>query len=281
MKKNKNNPLVSIVIPSFNEEKNITECLKTLLDQTYPDIEIIVVDDGSTDRTKQIVSSFPVKLIEQSHQGPAKARNLGVKKSTGEIIVFMDSDMSFSREFIDELTRPIRVGVHKGTFSKEEYISNWENTWARCWNINQNWPKQKMIPDDYPDEGIDFRAILKSEFERVEGFNDTGYTDTWTLSEKLGYKPHSVKGAKYFHSNPDNLLEVFIQSKWVSKRDYKFGPFGKLIALFRVSLPVSTLIGIYKSFKYKEYEFLVFKIIYDLGAFLGILEMSLLGKKSK
>lgn len=275
------NPKVSIIIPAFNEQENIDDCLKTLLDQSYLQIEIIVVDDGSTDKTVSIVQKYPVKLIQQKHQGPGIARNKASKESLGEILVFIDADMTFSKDFIKDLTAPIREGQVLGTFSKEEYISNWENIWSRCWNYNQDWPKRKMIPDDYPDEGKDFRAILKSEFLKVGGFDNTGYTDTWTLSEKLGYAPKSAKGAVYYHANPSHLKEVFIQSKWSAKRSYKFGLVGKLIALLRSSLPVSIINGFIKAIKYKEPMFPTFKVIYDLGAFIGIGEMIFLRKLSK
>jgi len=277
----KSNPLISVIIPAYNEEKNIGNCLKTMLNQSYENIEIIVVDDGSSDKTLEFVKSFPVTLLNQKHGGPGKARNLGSNKAKGEILVFMDADMTFDKNFIKELVLPIIDGQFKGAFSKEEYISNWENVWSRCWNYNQNWPQKKMIPDDYPDEGLDFRAILKTEFEKVGGFDDVGYTDTWSLAHKLGYKPHSVKGAKYYHNNPDNLPEVFLQSKWASKRDYKFGLAGKLYALVRVSVFVSLIVGVLKAIKYKEPFFVVFKLVYDLGAFVGILEMMFFKKLSK
>jgi hypothetical protein len=186
----------------------------------------------------------------------------------------MDADMTFEQNFLQELIAPIIQGKYKGTFSKQEFVGNWENIWARCWNYNQNLTQKRMIPENYPDVGLDFRAILKSEFLRVKGFDDVGYTDTWTLVKKLGYKPQAAPGAKYFHNNPDNLSEVFLQSKWAAKREYKLGLLGRLAALFRVSLPLSLTIGLVKSLKYKEWRFVLFKIVYDFGAFLGILQMA-------
>lgn len=273
--------LVSIIIPTFNESENISECLSTLINQDYKNHEIIVIDDGSFDDTVSIVEKFPVKLIKQTHQGPARARNIAAKQALGKILVFVDADMTFSSNFITELTAPIITGQVRGAFSKNEYISNWDNTWSRCWNINQNRPGKKMIPDDYPNEGNDFRAILKDEFIKVGGFDDIGYTDTWSLYKKLGYRPIATSGAVYYHSNPASLKEVFIQSKWVAKRDYKLGAIGKLIALLRQSFPISILIGLFKSLKYKEPRFVIFKIVYDLGAFIGVLDLSTGGKLYK
>src|SRR3989344_1916128 len=275
------NAKVSVIIAIFNEEKNIEACLNSILDQSYQNMEVIVADDESTDQSLSKIKSFEVKSSKLPHQGAAKTRNYGATKASGEILVFVDGDMTFTKDFIKELIQPILDGKYKGTFSKEEYISNWDNIWSRCWNFNQNWSKQKMMPDDFPDEGLDFRAIIKTEFVRVNGFDDVGYTDTWTLFKKLGYKPHSVSGAKYFHANPDNLIEVFIQAKWASKRDYKLGLIGVSIALLRTSLPVSLLIGLLKTLKYQEPRFWVFKIVYDLGSFIGLIEKLLTGKTSK
>jgi glycosyltransferase involved in cell wall biosynthesis len=277
--------LVSIIIPTFNEEKYIAACLKSLFNQTYQNIEVILVDDGSTDQTleevKKLENHRNFKVLTQNHLGPALARNKASKQARGEIIAFLDADMVFDKEFIKDLVTPIIENKYKGTFSKNEFVFNWDNIWAKCWNINLGLKGKRMIPEDYPDEGQDFRAIIKSEFLRVNGFNDTGYTDTWTLSEKLGFKPHVVEGANYYHNNPDNLKEIFIQAKWRAKRKYKLGLVGELITLVKVSLPASFLVGLGKSIKEKQINFLWFKIVYDLGQFLGILEKIFFGKLSK
>ncbi len=277
----KKEPLVSVIIPMYNEEKNISACLKSLQDQSYKNLEIITIDDGSTDTTAEIVKEFPVKLLYQNHGGPGRARNLAVRDAKGKILVFADSDMTFDKNFVEELVRPIIEGKYRGTFSKEELVRNWDNVWSRCWNYNQNWPEKRMIPADYPDEGKDFRAILKEDFLRVGGFDDTGYTDTWTLSEKLGYKPHSVSGAKYYHVNPDNLGEVYRQARWSAKRAYKLGLLGVLIALTRMLPPVSLVVGLFKSVRFREPMFLPFKLVYDLGTFSGVSEKIFRGNLSK
>ncbi len=277
----KKNPLVSIIIAVFNEEKNISACISSLLAQTYQEVEIILVNDGSTDKTLELAKKFPIKLISQKHQGLGLSRNNGSKLSKGEILVFLDGDMMFEKNFLQDLVNPIINSKFKGTFSKNEFISNWDNVWARCWNFNRGIFSARMIPENYPVEGSDFRAILKREFIKVGGFDDTGYNDSWTLPKKLGYKPHVVEGAKYFHQNPDNLVEVFLHAKWVSKREYKFGWLGKILALIKFSIPVSFLVAIFMALRFLEPRFLLFKIIYDLGAFWGILENLFLGKTAK
>lgn len=272
---------VSVIIPTYNEEKHIGECLESLLKQTHRDMEIIVVDDGSSDRTRDIISS-PITLLRQKHLGPGAARNLGAKEAKGEILVFVDADMTFDKSFIKKLVDPIVKGKVKGTFSKEEYVSNWENVWARCWSINEGWMEKRRHPKDYPNKQKVFRAILKSEFDQVNGFDPSrGYVDDWSLGERLGYDAINALGAKFYHKNPDTLGEVFKQAKWVGKRKYKFGIFGSFIALLRASLPVSIAMGIAKSIVNTILAFLVFKIVYDLGLFVGIIEFLITGKGAK
>jgi len=100
---------VSVVIPTYNRLPILKKCLKALENQTYideiVDYEIVIVDDGSTDGTKEWMKSnfqyFPhLKLYEQSHGGPALARNLGVEKSKGDLIIFIDSDLVVEKYFL-------------------------------------------------------------------------------------------------------------------------------------------------------------------------------------
>ena len=282
---------VSVIIPVYNEEKVIGECLESLVKQTFKNSEIIVVDDGSTDNSKLKCQKSKLQLktqnfqiLEQKHGGVGKARNFGAKNAVGEILVFVDADMIFDGNFIKNLIAPIVDGRAIGTFSKDEYLANSDNIWARLWNINRGLPAEKMISENYPDNQKVFRAILKRKFDEVGGFDEkAGYTDDWSLSEKLGVEAIMAKGAKFYHKNPDNLKEVFVQSKWMAKRKYKLGVVGNGIALLRVSLPVSIFIAIFKFFRRRRisFHFIIFKIISDMGQFVGILEFWFLGRTSK
>jgi glycosyltransferase involved in cell wall biosynthesis len=84
--------LVSILIPAFNTEKWIAETLESALSQTWRSIEIIVVDDGSSDHTAEIARRFPVRVITQQHEGAAAARNTAYLLSRGEFIQWLDAD---------------------------------------------------------------------------------------------------------------------------------------------------------------------------------------------
>ena len=85
-------PKVSVVIPTYNRAHLITEAIQSVQDQTFQDFEIIVIDDGSTDNTAEIVSAFPVRYLWQENQKVPVARNKGIELSCGEYIAFLDSD---------------------------------------------------------------------------------------------------------------------------------------------------------------------------------------------
>lgn len=284
---------ISIIIPTYNEEKVIKNCLESLFAQAFKDFEIIVIDDGSTDKTFDALSqlktnkplrgeNLKLKILRQQHKGPGQARNLGAKHTKGEILVFVDADMTFDKNFLENLIKPIIAGKAKGTFSKYEYVSNWDNVWARCWNINQGWQEKRRHPKNYPDLQPVFRAILKSEFDKVGGFDSKlGYMDDWSLSRKLGYEASAADGAIFYHENPGSLGEVFTQAKWIGKRPYKLGIIGSIVALARASLPVSLIIGVSKALLAKTPAFVIFKIVYDFGIFVGAAEKLLYGKISK
>lgn len=88
--------LVSAVIPAYNSERFLQSAIESALNQTYPSIEVVVVDDGSTDMTEDVVRSFnedlPIRYICQEHSGQSVARNLGAQESQGDFIGFLDSD---------------------------------------------------------------------------------------------------------------------------------------------------------------------------------------------
>lgn len=266
------NRLISVIIPVFNEKDSVLECLQSLRKQSHKPIEIIVVNDGSTDGSDKIAKGFCDIFLRQNHQGPGIARNKGAKESHGEILVFVDSDMTFDQNFVKDLVAPILERDSIGTFSKNEYLLNKDNAWAKCWNLNRGAPYDKMHPDSYPDTQEVFRAILKSEFEKVGGFDATGYADDWTLSRKLGVKATAAPNAVFYHKNPSSLKEVYSQARWFGKNEFLTGTFvRKLYNLFRYSFPLSILNGIIKSIEYKEPQFIFFKIVFDLAITRSVL----------
>lgn len=104
--------LISIIIPVFNAEKYIAECLTSVITQTYTDLEILLIDDGSTDQSGQICDQFAnedkrIKVIHKSNGGVSSARNTGLEWAQGEYIAFVDADDCVDKEYISKLYKKI------------------------------------------------------------------------------------------------------------------------------------------------------------------------------
>ncbi len=102
-------PLASVIIPTYNGEAFIREAVESALAQTYPNTEIIVVDDGSTDGTKKQIEDFigdgRIKYVFQENAGPGVARNTGIKNTSGELIALLDHDDLWMPEKIEKQAR--------------------------------------------------------------------------------------------------------------------------------------------------------------------------------
>lgn len=100
-------PLVSVVIPSYNAQLYIDQCLSSVVNQSYQNLEVIVVDDGSTDKTLDVVGRYEddprVSVISQSNQFAGVARNVGMDHSRGKYILFLDADDFFSLDMVEKL----------------------------------------------------------------------------------------------------------------------------------------------------------------------------------
>ena len=100
------NPIVSVIIPTYNRAHLIDKAIKSVLNQTYQDFEIIVVDDGSTDNTNEVLKNFTDSRIHYifhtSNLGVSAARNTGIKTSQGEYIALLDSDDDWLPEKLDK-----------------------------------------------------------------------------------------------------------------------------------------------------------------------------------
>jgi GT2 family glycosyltransferase len=111
---------ISVIIPVYNMSHLISEAISSIAAQHYPDIEVIVVDDGSTDELDQVLETvgFPVRLIRQTHCGPSAARNAGIAAATGEWLAFLDADDMWEHGALLRLARDLvlhsRAGVVHG-----------------------------------------------------------------------------------------------------------------------------------------------------------------------
>lgn len=101
-------PLVSVIIPVFNGEQYVKSCLEMMINQSYKNLEIIVVNDGSTDKSTEIAKQYPVRIIEHKiNRGLSAARNTGIDEANGAYIHFMDVDDAINTDYYKNLVDAI------------------------------------------------------------------------------------------------------------------------------------------------------------------------------
>lgn len=209
--------IVSVVIAAFDEERLVGRCVDSILAQTYVPLEVIVVDDGSGDRTAEIAEHRGVRVIRVPHRGPARARNIGAEAARGEAVVFVDADLELDPSCIERLTAPILDGVEVGTFTKDMWVANRDRPWAACWTLNRGFPEGHVFPPGFPSKWSNFRAVRREPFLRVGGYDDVGYGEDMTLAGKLGTLAVAVPGAGMWHHNPDSLGEIWQNAVWIGR----------------------------------------------------------------
>lgn len=167
---------ISVIIPSYNSAATLPELLKVLCSQTVSEIEIIVVDDCSTDNTRTIVSKFEkvTYLRNKKNLGRAKSRNRGIKASSGELLVFLDSDsIPLSNEFIEQYK--INSTMHPDSILmgkrivKKELIE--KDPFTRYLNSREDYDRAKF-------EQVEYQEFITSNFLiSKSSLNDIGLLD--------------------------------------------------------------------------------------------------------
>ena len=154
-------PLVSVVIPVFNGERFLREAVQSVLDQQYSPLEIIVVDDGSTDNTAIVARDLPepVRYLHQTNQGPAAARNRGIEQAQGSLIAFADADDLWPAGKLESqlplLIKDPRIDIVLGRI-QQVLLSEAEELGETGFSVN-----------------LGSAVIRKSVFERIGLFDET------------------------------------------------------------------------------------------------------------
>lgn len=158
-----NSPLVSVIIHTYNRYYSLHDTIEAALNQTYKNIEIIIVDDGSTDDTKNIVSTFGNKIlyIKKEHTGQSDTRNVGLQYARGEIIAPLDSDDIWHTKYLEKSIEYMLE--HK----LDMFFSNWEHNLSNNYHVNifPNFLNHKNIPNKgfYNFDYTEFRKLLLTD----------------------------------------------------------------------------------------------------------------------
>jgi glycosyltransferase involved in cell wall biosynthesis len=208
---------VGVVICAYDEEAHIGRLLRSLKAQTLRPSEVIVVDDGSRDRTASIADREGVRVIRLPHRGPALGKNIGTASARTDIVVFLDGDMACGPRFLERLTAPIRTEAAVGTFTRDIYVGNPENRWAAAYAVMRRLRNGRLLPDNGPPTWDNFRAIRRDAFLSVGGYDDVGYGEDRTVSRKLGSHAVAADDAVCFHFNPSSPTEIFFNGRWIGR----------------------------------------------------------------
>lgn len=163
---------ISVVIPTYNREKTIRRCLDSIICQTCPAFEIIVVDDGSTDRTLEIIErdySNEVTLVRQEHQGAQAARNAGIRMAKGEYIAFLDSDdewLPYKLEIqVKELQKNPNAVICGDGYREIEWSEEVPKLYRLSGKINNLSDDEGRKPYKMPGKSGDvYKSMLKESF---------------------------------------------------------------------------------------------------------------------
>lgn len=212
---------ISVIIPSYNAEKTVIQALKGLENETRKDFEVVVVDDGSTDSSFELVKSYKnkselsIRLIKQQNAGPAKARNIGVEHSEGDIIIFLDSDCVPPDNWVEEMVRPLDNNIAGCNCGYK--VKNKESLIARYIDYEIAKRHEKLIGKSIDTIGTYSASFIKSVFNEAGGF-DTKYKaasgedfDFAFNVKKMGYDLVFTGKTFVYHYHPDTLKKYLKQ----------------------------------------------------------------------
>jgi len=227
-----NKPLVSVIIPTYNSERTIGVCLKSIREQSYPNIEVIVVDNYSKDRTREIAEKLGAKVFQLDAER-AEAKNFGLKKAGGKYVCFIDSDMELTRSVIEECVNLMEnEGGIGGIIIPERSVGN--SFWVKVRDFERSFYAGTEIESA--------RFFRKDLAEKVGGFDeDIIAFEESTLPqkiEKLGYNVKTRINAEILHHEENFSLWKWLKKKFyygknASKYKQKFGKYAsKQVSIF-------------------------------------------------
>ena len=235
--------MISVIVPVYNVEEYLEECLESIRKQTYQDIEVILVNDGSTDGSHAICERYcqmdkRFRLINQKNQGQSVARNRGVKESLGEYIMFVDSDDVVSLGLLEQLMKYMSDGIDIVECNKTENfeclneeekeikIKDFESNEAlyQCFNYKISWsPVAKLYRREIVEKVPFLENLIYEDFytgivslkyiHKMKKINYIGYYYRYHTSSTMNQK-YSEKNLDIFKVG-EKLLEEFREDNWL------------------------------------------------------------------
>ena len=227
-------PKISVIIPTYNSARYLPEAIESVLTQTYKDFELIVIDDGSSDNTKEVVVPYldRIMFLEGPNGGPSKARNRGIRQSSGEYVAFLDADDIW---YSDKLQRQLTVFTENKHYSlvysdasfTQSYPSKEDRTFFSIINpARAGWIFSKLLCENFilipsvivKRDCLEKTGLFDEHLKWWEGYdlwlriafeNQVGYLNT-----PLFYR--RIHESNLFYSAPSNNLIslITIMKKW-------------------------------------------------------------------
>lgn len=249
---------VSAILPVYNNKNTLIQCIESLLNQSKPFDEIIVVDDKSTDSSKEIIKKFKVKLIAlEKNKGRSAARNTGFRESKNEIVFFAESDAKYSENFNETCVKHFSDSKVGGVIGKLEVWNKDKSPWTKCRAAELN----SRFSEYVPFTGWMYRRKIIEKIGGFRGDVDIG-EDTLLGKEvtKAGYTIEYEKKAVWKHTEQERLTKTWkaswIRGKGLAKQ-YKYAGIPKI-----VFVDAAVLFSVFLSliFNFLEIIFLVFML---------------------
>jgi len=199
-----NKPLVSVVITTKNSSRTIEKCLKSVKNQSYKSIELIVVDNNSTDNTKEIAKKYADDVINKGPERSAQ-RNFGVKKSRGHYVLVHDSDIYFNPNSIKECVEVCEKGGCDAVILPEKSIGN------GFWTKVKAFERSFYVGNDYIEAA---RFFKKEVFLKVGGYDEEMFAgEDWDLTIRLRDSGCKIGRSKSLLEHDEGRLSFFGSSK--------------------------------------------------------------------
>ena len=180
--------MIAVIIPVYNSSQTLKKCLDAVFSNKFEKFEVIVISDNSEDNSIDIAKNYNCKIIElKQNRGPAFARNTGANSASGDILLFVDSDVIVKEDILMQVNKAFNnkeVNIVQGIYSHEPNYKNIITQYQQSFYCYYTWHEQYRYTDTLTSMCF---AIRKNTFLKLKGFN-TNIRKATAEDEEFGYK---------------------------------------------------------------------------------------------